>query len=396
MKAVRAAASMAAISILSMAFSPALCHGTARMEPKRSELIKKEKSLEDIKRKLREERFAAKKITEKETSILGELERVNINLSNKKEELKRLEAGLERIRRETALASATAADLEQDRKALTLRLKKRLKAMYKMGSLSRVGALMPDDADMAGYGAATKYMTVIAENDLSLIDRRGVAIARLEAEKARLAALKAEMEGERALIAVKKSETEAAAREKTALLNEVKREKTKTLKAIDELNASATELNGLLKRLREADEAVPAGASGFAAMKGRLPMPVEGRVVSAYGKVRHPKFQTVTFNNGITIEAAEGRPVRAVYDGKAAFTGWLKGYGQLIIVDNGNGFYTLFAHLQKTLKERGESIKKGEIIGLTGSTGGLEGPGLYFEIRERGIPRDPMSWVSSR
>jgi septal ring factor EnvC (AmiA/AmiB activator) len=130
-------------------------------------------------------------------------------------------------------------------------------------------------------------------------------------------------------------------------------------------------------------------------MRGRLRLPVEGRIISSYGKVRHPKFQTVTFNNGIVIEARQGSVVKSVYDGKVAYTGWLKGYGQIVILDNGDGFYTLFAHLQKALKERGQEVKKGEDVGLAGDTGADGVAGLYFEIREKGIPRDPVPWFAS-
>jgi len=131
-------------------------------------------------------------------------------------------------------------------------------------------------------------------------------------------------------------------------------------------------------------------------MKGRLSMPVRGTVTSFFGKVEHPKFKTITFNNGIIIEAPAGSPVRSVYDGRVIYTGWLKGYGQLMILDHGEGFYTLFAHLDRFLKDRGEAVKKGESVALVGDTGPEASAGLYFEIRKRGVPEDPMNWVAGR
>ncbi|MBI5344160.1 MAG: peptidoglycan DD-metalloendopeptidase family protein, partial [Deltaproteobacteria bacterium] len=87
--------------------------------------------------------------------------------------------------------------------------------------------------------------------------------------------------------------------------------------------------------------------------------------------------------------------VRSVYGGKVAYAGWLKGYGQLLIIDHGGGFFTLFARLQKILKDKGDIVEKGADIALVGDTGVDASAGLYFEIREKGVPRDPMAWLAS-
>ncbi|MBI5902681.1 MAG: peptidoglycan DD-metalloendopeptidase family protein, partial [Deltaproteobacteria bacterium] len=78
------------------------------------------------------------------------------------------------------------------------------------------------------------------------------------------------------------------------------------------------------------------------------------------------------------------------------YVGWLKGYGQVMIVDHRGGYYTLFAYLSRALKERGDMVKQGAEIALVGDTGPDSTPGLYFEIRQKGVPRDPMSWLAAR
>ena len=193
-----------------------------------------------------------------------------------------------------------------------------------------------------------------------------------------------------------KKGAERLRRSKMALLRGVRREKNKSLGVARELEQAAIELKRLLERLRSEGPGAPRSRGGFASMKGRLPKPVAGRVVSFYGKVRHPRFKTVTFNNGIIIRASAGKPVKSVYSGKVIYTGWLKGYGQLMILDNGSGFYTLFAYLDKILKERGETVKKGEEIALVGETGIDASAGLYFEIRERGVSVNPLKWLVSK
>ena len=104
----------------------------------------------------------------------------------------------------------------------------------------------------------------------------------------------------------------------------------------------------------------------------------------------------MTFNNGITIEAPLGETIKSVYDGKVIYVGWLKGYGQVMIIDHKGGYYTLFAHLGRALMETGQEAAKGADVGLVGDSGPEGKAGLYFEIRQKGVPRDPMGWLSAR
>ncbi|TAN62715.1 hypothetical protein EPN18_04170 [bacterium] len=381
------------VAVMIVAFSISASAAVKRQQG--SELIKKEKGLEDVKKKLREEKTNVKKIAAKEVSVLGELERVNISLSNKRSELLTIEAGLDRTKRDALSVTVNISRLEREKKALLSRLKQRMRAMYKMRGYSNANAFLPAwESDAALNGRRQKYMAIIMNSDAALMEQARVAMASLDLERERLGGLKSSMEASRDAALVKKAEAEALQKEKAGILSEVKKEKAISLKLITELDAAAAEMAELIKKLRGHDSA-PSSAKGFGAMRGRLRPPVEGRIISSYGKVRHPKFQTVTFNNGIVIEARQGSVVRSVYDGTVVYTGWLKGYGQLVILDNGDGFYTLFAHLQKALKERGQEVKKGEDVGLAGDTGADGVAGLYFEIREKGIPRDPAPWFAS-
>ncbi|MEK7774234.1 MAG: peptidoglycan DD-metalloendopeptidase family protein, partial [Deltaproteobacteria bacterium] len=85
-----------------------------------------------------------------------------------------------------------------------------------------------------------------------------------------------------------------------------------------------------------------------------------------------------------------------VYDGKVVYVGWLKGYGQVMIIDHKGGYYTLFAYLSKVLKERGDAVKEGAEVALAGDTGPDSTQGLYFEVRHRGVPRDPLTWLAAK
>jgi len=139
-----------------------------------------------------------------------------------------------------------------------------------------------------------------------------------------------------------------------------------------------------------------APAVGFGTFRGRLPWPTEGRVVSAFGAQVHPRFGTRTFRNGVDIDPGEERDVSAVFAGHVVYTGWFKGYGNLIILDHDNEYYTLYAHVADILVKEGDDVKQGQRIGTVGDTGSLEGTRLYFEVRFEGKPQNPEQWLRKR
>ncbi len=380
--------------ILSVALSaPAFARGRTSKQ----EVVKKEKRLEDVKKQIREEKKGVKAVSEKETGILGEIDSINKGLTEKRDELKQIETRLASVQREINAANSKIDRLERKRKDLSERLKSRLRAMYRMKRGEALSVLFSSEAD--GIGRKHKYLTMIMDSDSNLISAYEDSISQISDERGKLGGLYSAVASARADVMRKKAETETLQRSKLALLTDVKHEKERRLKVIKELEDAAAELTELLNKLGAEEQASappePAG-TGFAAMKGRLRMPVEGSVVSAYGKVKHPKFNTVTFNNGIEIEARPGAAVRSVYDGRVIYTGWLKGYGQVMIIDHKGGFYTLFAHLSRVMKDRGEEVKKDEEVAVVGDTGPSSSTGLYFEIRQHGIPRDPMPWLAEK
>ncbi|MCM2334701.1 MAG: peptidoglycan DD-metalloendopeptidase family protein, partial [Anaeromyxobacteraceae bacterium] len=162
---------------------------------------------------------------------------------------------------------------------------------------------------------------------------------------------------------------------------------------------SAAEAAGQARRLAAFVSTLPPPRGGggkgsaFAARKGKLAPPADGPVSVGFGKVVNPKFNTVTVQNGIDIEAPAGAPVHAVAPGRVVHAGWFKGYGNLVIVDHGGGYHTLVAHLATMRTAQGEDVDAGSVLGTVGDSGSLKGPYLYFELRERGKPIDPRAWL---
>jgi murein hydrolase activator len=169
----------------------------------------------------------------------------------------------------------------------------------------------------------------------------------------------------------------------------IQAEQSQSSRVVRELEQAERELSALI-----ADMEAPPAASGFGALKGRLPLPAPGRVEVGFGKVVNPKFNTVTVQKGVDVRAPAGVPVRAVAPGKVVYSAWMRGYGNLVILDHGGGFHTLVAHLADLGRAVGEEVQAGEVLGAVGDTASLKGAYVYFEIRQRGQAVDPAVWLA--
>ena len=142
---------------------------------------------------------------------------------------------------------------------------------------------------------------------------------------------------------------------------------------------------------------VSSGASfggPFAKARGKLPWPVDGRLVARYGTPRGGDARTKW--DGVLIGASAGSQVHAVHGGRVVFADWLRGAGLLVILDHGNGYLSLYGHNQSLLKDAGDVVKAGEAIATVGNSGGQDTPALYFAIRQQGRPIDPAQWCRAQ
>ncbi len=133
--------------------------------------------------------------------------------------------------------------------------------------------------------------------------------------------------------------------------------------------------------------------TGFATRRGSLPWPLEGLVVGRFGE---PRTDGRLMWQGLLMKADPGSPVRAVFRGRVVFADWMRGFGNLMILDHGDGYMTLYGHADRMVGQRGDLVESGEVIAHAGQSGGLATSGLYFEIRHNGDVRDPLPWFAER
>lgn len=131
----------------------------------------------------------------------------------------------------------------------------------------------------------------------------------------------------------------------------------------------------------------------FAALKGKLRLPVRGDIANRFGSARADGGATW---KGIFIRASEGSEVKSIAAGQVVFADWLRGFGNLLVIDHGDGFLSVYGNNQSLLREAGAKVKPGEIVASVGNSGGNPESGLYFELRHQGQAQDPLKWVTLR
>jgi len=187
-------------------------------------------------------------------------------------------------------------------------------------------------------------------------------------------------------------------KKRTRILEDIGQRKTLEMAVIESLKQAATELDLKIRALSHERPEEKKNFGGkllksFIDYKGLLKIPVKGKIITLFGPHRNKKFNVVNFQSGINIRADRGEPVHAVFEGRILYAGWLKGYGNMLIINHGDNYYTLYAHAEELFKAKDESVETDEVIATVGDTGSMTGVRLHFEVRHHGKPMDPAAWI---
>jgi len=268
------------------------------------------------------------------------------------------------------------------------RLGPRLFVMYRLMQHHPLRSLL-SAADFSSMIWRWRAMTTLVEGDLQLL-REAKRVADLERLLlSQLSGLNELLDRWREAARAQQQEAELRRGELTEIVASLQADSVQSRRAIRELEQADQSLSKMIRQMHLSQ------ASGFAALKGRLPMPADGTVEAGFGKVVNPKFNTVTVQKGWDIRVPFGAEVRAIAAGQVVYAGWLRGYGNVLIVDHGGGFHTLLAHLDSLSRGVGEPVQAGDAVGTVGDTGSLKGAYLYFQIRLDGEAVDPADWLGS-
>ncbi|MEW5733891.1 MAG: peptidoglycan DD-metalloendopeptidase family protein [Thermodesulfobacteriota bacterium] len=322
----------------------------------------------------------AAQLAQKEKLLVDELENADRELALTRQRFRELsdkKAGIEKAltktRSELILQKSRIADLREEASS-------RCVAYYKMCRLGLAPVFLSAGSFFDAVATERALARVLSEDRRSL-DSLTRALARQEELASRL------LSEEHSATSIEKelsTEIQRLGRErdrKKALLATVRSDRRATEEVLRRLSERGRELSRTVRALAKE----PAADKGFAILKGSLPPPV-----TASGRpVREER-------SGLFFDVAAGEPVRAVCGGKVAFAGWFAAYGNLIIVDHGDGYFSVYAHAEDLFKQKGDRVEKGEVIATAGDTGSALKPGLYFEIRHHVKALPAGSWLASR
>jgi septal ring factor EnvC (AmiA/AmiB activator) len=344
--------------------------------------------IKEIEKHLSEQRGQLLSIHLREKGVLGEIERLEIELAKNRVALRELSGRIQETEDAIEDGQNRVQKLNRSLRDIEDYFKRRLVAFYKFGRTGYIALLMGSES-LQEVEKTVRYMKAIMDRDREVLDmvedkRSQVeqGLAGLEENKTALEVLKRAKDARGALL-------ERYIEGKIYVLMKARREKEFYAKAVKELKQAAHALNQTIMRL-EMEEKQKIPLKGLAHKKGALPLPLKGEIVRNLHTARSNPFM---HKKGVYITGSAGEEVRSVFPGRVDYSGWFKGYGQLMVVNHGAHYFSLFAHLQERTKEKGEMVLEGEPVGIAGDPGWNLGPGVYFEIRKGGEHLDPEKWL---
>jgi septal ring factor EnvC (AmiA/AmiB activator) len=357
--------------------------------------IKRQKNLQLEIEKGRQE---VKTFTRKESDIIKRLNLVEQALNKSRKRAAALGKEIKILDEKISEASTASDELIQRIQVNEEYVAKRLVAMYKMNWLGKFH-LLASAGSMHEFIQRKAALEHILAYDTKI--RRELAEDQADLKKV-LVSLEMHKTQKKTRAAEYKEQIKLMSRERLTrerLLADIRSQKALELAAIDALTQAANDLDGKIKSLTSSmDAAVPEKnipQIAFSAHKGLLILPVKGRIISLFGPYKNRKYNITNFRSGIDIKAEKGEPIRSVFQGKVLYASWFKGYGNMIIIDHGHNYYTIYAHLEETFKSKGDTVETREVIATVGDTGSLEGAKLYFEVRHHGKPENPLAWLKN-
>lgn len=406
-----------------------------------SDIHSAKKDLEKIRKEIRENQKAVQSSEVRERSEVARLEALNRELEAARRDAsvhqRNLELVRDRLARVQSESDRLSGEAAEERQALAAGLRALYRERLSGGALLLFSARTP-----GALAARARYFSALAQATRVRVDALGSDLGQLDSYHREYQGRESELERHVREVDEDRRRVENERRSKQAQLREVRGRKARAAEAVRELKQSADRLQGMLDGLiqeqirREAERKAAeraellererreqeqraedrrasdraddrrreelarrwvedaAAASEGSGLKGRLPWPVQGRLISRFGKQMHPIFRTPVFNRGVEIAAPYGASVKAVEAGVVDFAGPMEGFGQLVVLDHGKGMLSVYGYNSQVLVHKGQTVSRGEALAEVGEVGTSGQPSLYFEIRQGVRAQDPLKYLS--
>ncbi|MEN8212071.1 MAG: peptidoglycan DD-metalloendopeptidase family protein, partial [Thermodesulfobacteriota bacterium] len=369
--------------------------GYIKNRPQFIKLIQTEQKKEEqqkIKGKIKDQKKMVETFSQKEVEIIEGLNAIDYALNRARFKVSALSGEIMHLERKIEQLNRKREQLDREIAVNSGYAGQRLKALYKMSMIGRLDAMsMP--SSVFDFFLRQNSMKQIIKYDFDFLDRQNLDLKKFETVEQLLqkqihakTILEAQLNDQ---IRTNKKESQ----KRQLVLKEIRQKKSLSLAAVESLKQATRNLDNKFIQMQKKDKKSFLKKSSFSTYRGRLNIPVKGKIISKYGPSRKGNYKSFTFQKGIDIRVERGEPVKSVFKGDVMFAQWLKGYGNLLIINHGDNYYTLYAHVEEIFKKKGESVETGEVIATAGDTGSIKGLCLHFEVRHHGKPLNPMKWL---
>ena len=367
--------------------------------------------LSGVRKEIKAQKQLINKTRKVEIVVSTELKEILRNLEQKESDLSSMDRDLRGVESSLDRTGLDIQKVTEEANRKRVEIERRLSSLYKAGELGALRMFFSAES-FPQLAENIRYMRSILENDKQIFIEYNQKIDQLRKLKADLERDALKKERIKTGIEQKKREIEEEKNKKAAYLGKVRQDRKSYEVSLKELQANASRLQSMITRLDALSrrklssrhekpgskqsplaELPPVPDRGFASQKGRMSIPVRGSIIESYGKHKHPEFNSFTFSKGLSISAASGTEIKAIYEGTVIFSDYFKGFGNMMVVDHGGGYFSLYAHASRLAKKVGAEVARHETIGAVGDVDSSKGNILYFEIRHQGKPVDPAGWV---
>ncbi len=350
------------------------------------------RTLANLQAELVEHRAALKDLSNQERSILLTIRSLDRALSKFEAEGRQAERTVEQLRQKRERLTAEVAVLTQTLDGARARLSRRWRTIYAEGQGGAVRHLLSSHS-FEDYAYRYRYLAARAQIDRALLaqvetvrtDKAAREQALREAEQNADALRNALVEQGRIVELVRAERKDAVA--------QIEQQKALGVRAVTENVALQKEVQReLVSLLRKAP---PRRRPPQGVLKAGLRRPLSGAIFRDFGTVKDKVTGAKVTSNGIHIRAALGTKVLSPGDGTVVYTGWLRGFGQMVIIDLGEHTHVLLGHLSRSVVKRGDLVARGQVVGYSGDTESMDGPQLYLELRRKSRPINPARYLRS-
>ncbi|MCL2009840.1 MAG: peptidoglycan DD-metalloendopeptidase family protein [Synergistaceae bacterium] len=380
-----------------------------------TEIAAQEQARRELEKKIQQYNETAGKKSQQARGLQTRLSDLQKNSQMAQQQIKLLELQSDRLQRSISALEWEMAEISRQVETLISEVGSRVVSIYKYGSREELNLLLSvEDAHEAVASAyllerLARHDRLVVEGLLNRAAELGRGKRNVEISKAQLMTRTEELNNER-------EKYSAVIGQTSAMLSGVQRERQRAEVSAKEMEQAQQEIErtiaGLMLKKRERlQDARPPAETGANANVNvnenvaeervypvlergtQLEWPVRGTISAHFGPREHPVFKTKSFNSGIDISASSGTPVRAAGPGEVLYEGWLRGFGQVVIIDHGRNISTVYANLGSTRVKEKDAVMPGTVIGTVGSAGTAEGYSLRFEVRVGDAAKNPLDYL---